>query len=90
MEQKDPTCKPILSYSRSLLYLVSRSLKQGRSTPILGLEKYFNDKIGSKKLPNVSTWAAPGQESKSTTHGGFDDDQVTMASVIALMKGKAF
>ena len=90
MEQKDPTCKPILGYSRSLLYLVSRSLEQERSTPILGLEKYFNDKIGSKKLPNVSTWTAPGQESKSTTHGGFDDDQVTMASVIALIKGKPF
>jgi hypothetical protein len=89
MEQKDPTCKPILGYSRSLLYLVSQSLEHGQSTPILGMEKYFNDKIRSKKLPNVSTWAAPGQESKSTTHGGFDDDQVTMASVIALMKGKA-
>jgi hypothetical protein len=89
MEQKDPTCKPILGYSRSLLYLVSQSLEHGRSTPILGMEKYFNDHIESKKLPNVYTWAAPGKESHSTTHGGFDDDQVTMASVIALMKGKS-
>ncbi|MEO6307098.1 MAG: C1 family peptidase [Nitrospiraceae bacterium] len=89
MEQKDPTCKPILGYSRSLLYLVSQSLEHGRSTPILGMEKYFNDGIRSKNLPNIHTWAAPGRESKSTTHGGFDDDQVTMASVIALMKGKA-
>ena len=87
MEQKDPTCKPILGYSRSLLYLVAQSLEQGRTTPILGMEKYFNDKIASKKLANVSTWAAPGRESKSTTHGGFDDDQVTMMSVIQLMKG---
>jgi hypothetical protein len=87
MEQKDPTCKPILGYSRSLLYLVAQSLEQGLPTPILGMEKYFNDEIASKKLANVSTWAAPGRESKSTTHGGFDDDQVTMASVIALMKG---
>ena len=89
MEQKDPTCKPILGYSRSLLYLVSQSLEHGRSTPILGMEKYFNDKIGSRKLANVYTWASPGKESKSTTHGGFDDDPITMASVIALMKGKA-
>lgn len=87
VEQKDPTCKPILGYSRSLLYLVSQSLERGEKTPILGLEKYFNDEIASKNLPNVSTWAAPGRESKSTTHGGFDDDQITMASVIALMKG---
>jgi hypothetical protein len=90
IEQKDPTCKPILGYSRSLLYLVSQSLEHGQSTPILGMEKYFNHNIASKKLPNVHTWAAPGRESKSTTHGGFDDDQVTMASVIALMKGKPF
>ena len=89
MEQKDPTCKPILGYSRSLLYLVSQSLEKGETTPILGMEKYFNSTIASKKLKNVHTWAAPGRESKSTTHGGFDDDQVTMASVIALMKGKA-
>ncbi|HKP00576.1 MAG TPA: C1 family peptidase [Nitrospiraceae bacterium] len=89
MEQKDPTCKPILGYSRSLLYLVSQSLEQGRTTPILGLEKYFNDTIGSKQLLNVFAWTAPGKESKSTTHGGFDDDQVTMKSVIALIKGEA-
>ena len=89
MEQKDPTCKPILGYSRSLLYLVSQSLEHGQLTPILGMEKYFNDTIASKNLPNVYTWGAPGKESKSTTHGGFDDDPVTMASIIALMKGRA-
>jgi hypothetical protein len=89
MEQKDPTCKPILGYRRSLLYLVSQSLEQGQTTPILGMEKYFNDHIGSKNLPNVHTWAAPGKESTSTTHGGFDDDAITMTSVIALMKGKS-
>lgn len=89
MEQKDPTCKPILGYSRSLLYLVSQALEHGRSTPILGMEKYFNDTIASNNLPNVYTWSAPGKESKSTTHGGFDDDPVTMASIIALMKGNA-
>ena len=89
MEQKDPTCKPILGYSRSLLYLVSQSLEQGQTTPILGLEKYFNDMIVAKQLANVFAWAAPGRESKSTTHGGFDDDQVTMMSVIQLMKGYA-
>src|SRR5262245_41920940 len=88
MEQKDPTCKPILGYNRSLLYLVSQSLEQGLTTPILGMERYFNEKIASKKLANVFNWAAPGNESKSTTHGGFDDDQVTMRSVIRLIKGK--
>ncbi|MBK5283093.1 MAG: hypothetical protein JJE16_13530 [Nitrospiraceae bacterium] len=39
-----------------------QSLEQGRTTPILGMEKYFNDKIASKKLTNVYTWAVPGKE----------------------------
>lgn len=86
IEQKDATCKPILGYSRSLLYLVAQSFEKGHVTPILGMEKYFNSRIAPQKLPNVNTWPAPGKESKSTTHGGFDDDAATMASVIALIK----
>jgi hypothetical protein len=88
IEQKDPTCKPILGYSRSLLYLVSQSFEKGQVTPILGMEKYFNEKIAPQNLGSVRTWPAPGNESKSNTHGGFDDDDATMASVIALIKGK--
>jgi hypothetical protein len=89
VEQKDPTCKPILGYSRSLLYLVSQSFEHGQTTPILGMEKYFNDRIASRKLANIYSLAAPGKESKSTTHGGFDDDQATMMSVSTLIKGKS-
>jgi len=85
VEQKDPTCKPILGYARSLLYLVSQSFEGGVKTPILGMQKYF-DALGA--LPNVRAWTAPGAQSKSVTHGGFDDDATTMASVIALIKGK--
>jgi hypothetical protein len=90
MEQKDPTCKPILGYSRSLLYLVSQSFESGRKTPILGMEKYFSE-LARKELraiANVQAWAAPGAQSGSTSHGGFDDDKTTMQSVIALIKGK--
>ncbi len=87
MELKDPTCKPILGYSRSLLYLVSQSFEKGQVTPILGMEKYFKEKITPQKLPNVRAYTTPGKESKSTTHGGFDDDAATMASVIALIRG---
>jgi hypothetical protein len=84
IEQKDPTCRPILGYSRSLLYLVSQSFEGGVETPILGMQKYFE---ALKNVPNTRAWAAPGLQSKSTTHGGFDDDRTTMASVIALIKG---
>lgn len=88
VEQKDPTCKPILGYGRSLLYLVSQSFESGQVTPILGMEKYFGA-IASQELPGVHAWTAPGAQSKSTTHGGFDDDATTMASVIALIKGQS-
>ena len=88
IEQKDPTCKAILGYSRSLLYLVSQSFEGGVETPILGMEKYFGA-IASQGLPGVQAWTAPGAQSKSTTHGGFDDDATTMASVIALIKGQS-
>lgn len=88
IEQKDPTCKPILGYSRSLLYLVSQSFEKGQVTPILGMEKYFNEKIAPQNLSNLRTWPAPGKESKSNTHGGFDDDSATIASIIALIQGK--
>jgi len=40
-EKQDPTCRPILGYGRSLLYLVSRSFEGGREVPILGMEKHF-------------------------------------------------
>ena len=40
------------------------------------------------ELANVKAWMAPGPASESTTHGGFDDDPVTMKSVINLIKGR--
>ncbi|CAN5859929.1 C1 family peptidase [soil metagenome] len=88
-EQKDPTCQAILGYGRSLLYLVSQSFEHGTLTPILGMQKYFAALVaGNTALQgkNVKFWAAPCAESKSTTHGGFDDDPSTMASVIRLIK----
>ena len=88
VEQKDPTCKAILGYDRSLLYLVSQSFESGEETPILGMEKYFGA-IASQGLPGLKAWTAPSAQSKSTTHGGFDDDSSTMASVIALIKGQS-
>ena len=86
-EEQDPTCRPILGYGRSLLYLVSESFENGIPTPILGIEKHFNEHIGSLKLKNVQSWSAPTTGvATSTTHGGFDDDPTTMKSVINLIK----
>lgn len=84
-ELKDPTCEPILGYSRSLLYLVSQSFEHGETTPILGMQKYFASQVVPLELPNVTLFTSPGAASKSTTHGGFDDDVTTMNKVISLI-----
>jgi hypothetical protein len=88
-EQQDATCRPILGYGRSLLYLVSESFEGGVRTPILGMERHFDADVASLKLPGVKAWTAPGPATASTTHGGFDDDQATMQSIIALIKGQS-
>ena len=82
-ERQDPTCRPILGYGRSLLYLVSNSFEGGREVPIVGMEKHFPADLARKRSVKVLT--APGADTASTTHGGFDDDRATIASVIAGM-----
>jgi hypothetical protein len=86
IEQKDHTCEPILGYTRSLLYLVSQSFEHGQVTPILGMQMYFQQQIALQNLPNVKLFTSPGESSQSTTHGGFDDDPMTMNKVISLIK----
>lgn len=88
-EQQDPTCRPLLGYGRSLLYLVSESFEGGVQTPLLGMEKYFDAAVRARGLLNVKAWLAPSPATASTTHGGFDDDPATMRSIIALIRGDA-
>jgi hypothetical protein len=66
---------------------VSQSFEKGVVTKILGMEKYFRSDVASLGFKNVSAFTAPGQDSRSTTHGGFDDDAATMEKVISLIKG---
>ena len=84
IEQKDPTCEPIFGYSRSLLYLVSQSFEKGQVTPILGMERYAGGVLNG--LKNAALITAPGVDSRSTTHGGFDDDAITRDKIISLIK----
>lgn len=84
-EQSDPSCKALLLYGRSLLYLVSESFEtEKRQMPILGMETFF--KAAATGIKPLKLVVAPGADSRSTTHGGFDDDATTMASVINFLK----
>jgi hypothetical protein len=81
-EEDDRTCSP---YRRSLLYLVSESFEHGVQTPILGMQRYFDQAFGTKA--KLKCCVAPGDVSGSTTHGAFDDDPGTREQVVRFIKG---
>ena len=88
-EQQDPTCRPILGYGRSLLYLVSESFEGGVGPRSSAWKRISTRRCcAGLKLPNVKAWVAPSAATASTTHGGFDDDPATMKSIVALIKGR--
>lgn len=80
-EEDDPTCGP---YKRSLLHLVSESFEGGKPTPILGLAR--DAAAPAKGWPNTTLHLAPGPRSAASTHGGFDDDDLTMKEVIRFIR----
>lgn len=81
-ERKDDTCRPILGYGRSLLYLVSESFEGGVRTPILGMERYYNQMIRPLGLDNVRAFTPADIHCSVATHGGFDDDDAVRQFVI--------
>ena len=90
-EEDDPTCGP---YRRSLLYLVSESFEGGTTTPLLGMQKYFDPYAAG--LPGVTVHISPGLPEAerpnippvaSSTHGGFDNDPGTKVEIIRFILG---
>ncbi|MFY7840024.1 MAG: hypothetical protein ACOVP7_07090 [Lacibacter sp.] len=81
VEQKD-NC---FIYSKSLLYLVSNSFEPGRKTPVLGMEKFFKDESRYKQA-TIKSFSSPGASTKSTSHGGFDNDVATIDTIIKNIK----
>lgn len=83
-------------YRKSLLYLVSRACEPQVPTPILGLQASIDadpDLPGFFTRANVELQHAvfkdlpPNPLTRSTTHGGFDNDAATMSSVLRRIKG---
>lgn len=83
-------------YRKSLLYLVSRALERDHKTPILGLEESLRKNadlstlFGLGRTPSSVAeiiWSKSRDKSglnasRSTSHGGFDNDPSTMHSVL--------
>lgn len=79
-------------YRKSLLYLVSRSFEEDeRPAAILGMEKY--KKGVDTGLNNLTIHYSHGdvkssKNTRSETHGGFDNDPTTMNNVLKRVLGK--
>lgn len=83
-------------YRKSLLYLVHHALEDAARTPILGLEdslrrdaqlKAFFGLEGSPSPRAEVVWSVSAADAgrsacAATTHGGFDDDPLTMDSMV--------
>jgi pimeloyl-ACP methyl ester carboxylesterase len=79
-------------YNKSLLYLVSRAFEEDIPEKILGMEKY-SETVARRKLPRLSIHYSSGNVAgaritASKTHGGFDNDPLTMNHVLRRILGK--
>lgn len=89
LEQDDNVARV---YNKSLLYLVSRAFEESLPEKILGMAKY-SETVGRRKLPRLaihySDGPVPGARvTSSTSHGGFDNDVLTMNHILHRILGK--
>ncbi|MGH9628238.1 MAG: caspase family protein, partial [Bryobacteraceae bacterium] len=88
-------------YRKSLLYLVSSAFELDKNAPILGLEESIRADEAVRKALGLGgsaqgrgsvVWSVSAAESglsasRSTSHGGFDDDAHTMNSMLRRILG---
>lgn len=94
------TCRfgPLALYDHSLLWLVSRGFEAGAAgaVPLLGMEEFLardgphRAHVESGLLAHVTAPAPDAASgplvSMSTSHGGFNDDAATLATLFALVR----
>lgn len=79
-------------YRKSLLYLVSNAFEEQKEAPLLGME-VFSLELEQQGLARLSFHysAGPGSPQSGTvseTHGGFDNDPLTMNHLLQHMIGR--
>jgi hypothetical protein len=85
--EQDDTVTPL--YHKSLLYLVSNAFEREREKPLLGMQKFSPDLILVGDLPRVHySNGATGNITRSTSHGGFDNDVYTMNHILRRVMGE--
>ena len=89
-------------YHKSLLYLVSEAFESKRKQPLLGMDKFIEKDadirvflgkaMAQRSQTPTSVYSVGGVEvslkSKSTSHGGFDNDEDTLNSTLRIITGQ--
>ena len=70
------------AYRKSLLYLVSNAFERVKEKPILGMEKYKDGIVFYGKKPTVIYSNGISGSTRSSSHGGFDNDIHTMNHIL--------
>jgi hypothetical protein len=83
LEQDDEVTK---AYNKSLLYLVSNAFEEDIPERILGMQNY-SKLIERRNIPRLTVHYSKGEVpgarvTASETHGGFDNDPLTMNHVL--------
>ncbi|TXL72866.1 hypothetical protein FHP25_24005 [Vineibacter terrae] len=80
---------PLLpSYSRSLLYLVSRAYENSPNTPLAGMQLHAGAMPADPKL-SVAYASSTSPHTRSSSHGGFDNDATTLTTIMSRIIGRA-
>ena len=86
--EKDDTVTAL--YHKSLLYLVSNAFERQKERPLLGMQKFARDVLRVGELPRIHySNGATGSITRSTTHGGFDNDVYTLNHILKRVLGAA-
>lgn len=88
LEQDDKVGSRIF-YRKSLLYLVSNAFERSKGKPLLGME-IFRDGVGDHvNAPQIHySNGTSSRQTRSKTHGGFDNDPVTMNHILQDILGR--
>jgi hypothetical protein len=87
LEQDDNVAKV---YHKSLLYLVSKAFERVKDKPLLGMENYEALATTAGRQPQfIYSNGVEGQRTRSTSHGGFDNDVYTMNHILRRVLGGA-
>jgi len=87
--EQDDSVGSKLVYRKSLLYLVSNAFERIKERPLLGMENFKNNMKKTGKQPQVYySNGVSGNKTRSTSHGGFDNDLSTMNNILKTILGK--